>query len=223
MKVIYFALLLVLTYPGISFADGCNPGDPCWGEPVAAGKALEPSPAVEPIAESPEAVAEEPCCEWGNRIAAGVPVWSFQEEDTEVGGGLYFDIYPCDYPLNFRIGAEVNHMDLDQPNAASSAEFDGRKVNITFVRIPFAIEYAAALAERTSLFVGGGPNIIRTANDVSDTSVGMHLSARILQNFSDHFGIALEAGYMWGEVNDDGGGDIDLDNTFIIPTLTYTF
>ena len=189
---------------------GCLPGTDCAKE--------EAAPAMEEPAPVP--VAKE--CGWGARISAGAPIYLFQEEDDAVGGGVYFDAFPCDLPINLRVGAEVNHMNADQPNALSAAEAPGRVANLTFVRIPFAIEYTREVANNTHFFAGLGPDIIHTANDIGDTGVGFHLSARLLHNFTDSWGVALEAGYMWGEV-ESSTGDVDLDNTFIIPTLSYTF
>lgn len=225
-KIAIFTLLLALS-GNFCAADGCLPGDPCYESPKVAAPVREmvPPPPSKPSTASPVAskVIIDEDCDWGSRIAIGSPVWFFQEEDTEVGGGIYGDLYPCNYPVNFRIGAEISHIGADQSNALDSAEFPGKPVRLTFIRIPLAVEYVAPLSGKTKFFIGGGPDIIRTANDVSDTSVGLHLSARVLHNFNEHIGLALEAGYMWGEVNDDGGGDIDLDNTFVIPTLSYTF
>ncbi|MDC0358231.1 hypothetical protein OAO01_05385 [Oligoflexia bacterium] len=219
-KYLVFTLpLLLILIADTVFADGCSPGEPCYETPAPA--VVEAPVAVVPAAIAPP--VEEKACGWGNRIAAGVPVWFFQEESTEVGGGIYLDVYNCVHPINLRIGAEVNHMGVDQPNAMNSAEFPGKATRMTFVRIPFAVEYIVAVGENTSFFIGGGPDLIRTANDVSDTTVGMHLSGRLVHEFDGHFGVGVEAGYMWGEVSDDGGGDIDLDNTFIIPTLSYRF
>lgn len=169
-----------------------------------------------------ETEAYEDCGGWGTRLSAGVPVWMFDKEDTDLGGGIYLDTYSCCHPINLRVGAEVGHIDLSQGSALANAEFPGKEVNATFVRIPFAAEYVHSLGDSTQLFVGGGPDIINTANDVSDTNVGLHLSARLHHQISNHFGVALEGGYMWGEV-DGEGGDIELDGAFVVPTVVYSF
>ena len=200
----------------VCFAGGCLPGENCGSEPV-------PLPArkrtmVEPVRSIPPAACEG----WGSRFAAGAPIWFFDEESTEIGGGIYYDLYSRCLPLNLRLGAEVNHMGADQPNALASAEKPGSDARLTFIRIPFAVEYMTSVEEDTIFFAGLGPDIIHTANDIEDTSVGMHISTRILHNFTENWGAAIEAGYMWGEVN-DGHGDVTLDNAFIIPTLSYSF
>ena len=80
------------------------------------------------------------------------------------------------------------------------------------------------LAEDTNIFLGGGPDLIATANDISEFSVGLHLSARVAHDITERVGVALEAGYMWGEIDsENGGGDIDLDGTFITPSVYYRF
>ncbi|MCB0321002.1 MAG: porin family protein [Bdellovibrionales bacterium] len=208
------------------FADGCLPGEPCYEKPAAKAPVVEPAPvapAMEAPSVEPIAAPAETCSGWGNRVSVGAPIWFFQDEGDEVGGGVYFDLYPCCYPVNLRVGAEVNHMNADQASALTAAEWNGRPANLTFVRVPFAVEYDLELGDRAHLFVGGGPDIINTANDVSDTSVGLHLSARALYEFTNHLGLSVEAGYMWGEVETNEGGDLSLDNTFIIPSLSYTF
>ncbi|MCI5065206.1 porin family protein [bacterium] len=221
------ATLLSLGLASAALADGCLPGEPCYEAPAKMEKAAPPleEPAVmgKEMDFQEAAATEEVCDGWANRLSAGAPIWFFQEEGTEVGGGLYLDTYSCCQPYNFRIGAEVNHMDADQPNALTAAERPDKVAELTFVRIPLSVEYVVPVANRTNLFFGLGPDIITTANDISDTGVGMHISARLLHDFTDHFGLAVEAGYMWGEVEAGEGGDVDLDNTFIIPSLSYTF
>lgn len=161
-------------------------------------------------------------CGMNARLSPGVTVWFFDEEDTEVGPAGFLDVWHCELPLNFRVGIEGTHMDLEQDSAQAFAERSDKDARISFFRIPFAIEYILPVAERTQLFLGGGPDIIHTANDNSDTNVGMHLAARIGYNFTEHVGIAIEGGYMWGEV-DGSGGDVVLDNAYITPLFTYTF
>ena len=105
----------------------------------------------------------------------------------------------------------------------TSSEFPGKTVEATFIRIPFALEYYQPLAEQVTLFLGGGPDIIHTANDVSDTSVGLHLSARIAFDMNEHWGFAVESGYMWADVDGEGSKDINLDGAFVSPQLYYSF
>lgn len=214
-----FSMIFACINVSAAWAGGCLPGEPCDEKQPVVANTDTPEPQAVVMSDD----SDDPFCCWGNRLAAGVPVWFFQEEDTEVGGGLYWDTFTCNGPLNLRVGVEVSHVKFDQPNALNLAEAPGRKTEVTFVRIPLAAEYMYRASDSFSLFVGGGPDLIRTANDVSDFTVGMHLSGRALYEFTDHMGIGVEAGYMWGEVEDNGSGDIDLDNTFISSTLSYRF
>lgn len=203
-------LLGLMALPGVSVADA--PASESFEERIPVG---EPEPVAMDRAASD--------CGWGTRASLGVPVWFFEDEDTEVGAGGYLDFYPCDMPLNLRVGIEGVHMNLDQPNAASIAEAPGKSPEISFYRIPFAVEYVMPLMEATDLYLGLGPDLIRVANDTSDWSVGMHLSARLAYDLGNNFGLGLEGGYMWGEVDNNTGDDIKLDNAFVIPTLSYSF
>ncbi|MCO6429911.1 MAG: porin family protein [Deltaproteobacteria bacterium] len=161
--------------------------------------------------------------EWGVRVSPGVTVWFFDKEDTEVGPAGYMDIWNKEYPINFRVGVEGRHLYLSQPEAQGSAEFFDKTPDITFIRIPFALEYIVPVDEQTDLFFGVGPDIIHGANDVSDTSVGMHLEARLGYDFADNWGVALAGGYMWGELEGRDGADIELDTAYVSPFITYTF
>lgn len=156
------------------------------------------------------------------RASAGYGVWFFDEEDNQGFPALYGDMFcPAD-SLNFRVGIEGRHMDLHQPNAQSSAEWIGKTTSITLIRIPFAVEYYHELSPHWSMNLGGGPDILNVANDISDTSVGMHLGGRIHYAFTANWGVSLDAGYMWGEVN-SSGGDINLDQAYVLPMATYTY
>lgn len=164
---------------------------------------------------------EEPC-EWKFRTSLGVPVWFFDEEDTLPGAGAYFDTWRTDTPLSFRVGVEGRHMYLGQEAADFAREWPDKTTKITYLRIPFALEYMHPLAENTTGFIGVGPDIIHTANDLSETSVGLHVSARLHYAFDEHWGTSLEGGYVWAEV-DGEGEDVELDNAYITPALSYTF
>jgi len=184
-------------------------------------------PMVAPVAE-PRAVREsmvtqeeEEC--WGVRLAAGVPVWFFDKESNLPGAGAYVDFYSNAQHINLRVGVEGRHMFLGQDEAASASEFEGKTPRITYIRIPFSVEYILATdMKNTQLFIGGGPDIVRTANDITSTSVGGHLSARLLYTFYENWGVAVEGGYMWGEAR-RSGKDVNLDGAYVTPTLNYTF
>lgn len=160
---------------------------------------------------------------WGTRLSLGVTEAFFDEEDTETLPAMHLDIWNKEYPWNFRVGVEGgNHINLDQENAAPIAEAPGKTPQITFVRIPFALEYIMPVSERTRVFIGGGPDIIHTANDLSETDVGLHLGVRLGHDFNEHWGVSVEGGYWWGDV-DSGVNDIELDSAYVTPQLTYTF
>ena len=158
---------------------------------------------------------------WNTRLGAGVPVYFFDDEDNDVGGGVYFDMY-CN-ALNLRLGFEASHIDLAQSSAAANAEFPGKEVNASFYRIPFSVEYAFLQEDNFRMYAGVGPDIIHTANDVSETNVGFHASARAAYDFSEHWGLSVEAGYLWADVDGESGQDINLDGAFVIPSIYYTF
>ena len=228
MKLRLFTLVMLMAMAQTAFAGGCFPGDPCYDKPVVrkervivpAPKRMIEKPMAKKIVE-PVAAVEDECC-WSSTLGIGVPVYLFDEEDTDAGGGLYANFTRCN--LNLRVGAEVSHIDLDQPSAQTSAEFAGRRVDLTYVRIPLAVEYVVPLAEDTNVFLGGGPDLIATANDISEFSVGAHLGARVAHDITEKVGVALEAGYMWGEIDsENGGGDVDLNGTYITPSVYYRF
>jgi hypothetical protein len=161
-------------------------------------------------------------CQWKFRLNPGMTAWFFDEEKQLVGPSLSMDIWRTDYPLNFHIGAEGRHMYLGQEEAQFAEEFDGKTPRITFLRIPMALEYMVTAAEDTTWFVGAGPDIIHTANDIGETAVGMHIGTRLHYAFNETWGASLEAGYMWGEIDGDGD-NVVLDNTYVTPAISYTF
>ena len=161
-------------------------------------------------------------CGWGARLSAGVPVWFFDDESTSAGAGAYLDVFPCETPINLRIGIEGRHIDIDQPGAEQYAEWPGKTTELTYIRIPMAVEYVMPLAENANWYIGGGPDLIRTANDLSDFAVGAHVATRLGYDFENNISVAIEGGYMWAEV-DDGGPDINLDGAYVLPTVGYRF
>jgi hypothetical protein len=166
---------------------------------------------------------EGPCCTPNVRISGGLPIWFFDKESNLPGAGGALDFWCDELPVNFRVGIEGRHMNLGQSAADFAREWPDKTTKITFIRIPFAAEYMYQVDESITAFFGGGPDIIRTANDLSETSVGMHLSGRLHYALTDEFGVSLEAGYMWGSVDGESGRNVRLNNTFITPMLTYTF
>lgn len=186
-------------------------------------------PAPEPVVyrERPAAAAavEEDCgCTPNARISAGVPMWFFNQENSELAGaGAALDVWCDEAPVNLRVGVEGRHMYLSQESAQFAREFDDKTPRITFIRIPFAAEYMFKVGDATTAYLGGGPDIIHTANDISETSVGMHVSGRLHHAITKEIGVSLEAGYMWGSIDGQNGDNIKLDNAFITPMLGYQF
>jgi hypothetical protein len=206
--------------------------DGIWDAPVKKTKpkapvAAAPAAPAAPVAPAPEpvALAEEKTyedCEWKFRFSPGVTVWFFDKEDNTVGPNLSFEAWRTDIPLTYRIGWELRHLDLDQEAALGSAEWPGKQTKITYVRVPFSLEYRHEMGD-TTLFAGGGPDIVNAANDVSDTSVGGHLGLRLHHAFDKNWGVSVEGGYMWGELEGRDGKDIVLDGAYVNPSLAYTF
>lgn len=207
-------------------ADGDDRYVPRKKQPVAVVPREEPRAMIIPPA--PAVIQAEPVndesCGCGNvRASLGVPVWFFNQEDSNLpGAGAAFDYWCDEIPLNFRVAVEGRHMYLGQDSAQYAREWDDKTPRVTFIRIPFAVEYMHDLTESTTGFIGAGPDIIHLANDIGETGVGMHVSARLHYAFTKHFGASLEAGYMWGSVKGQSD-DIELDNAFVTPMLAYTF
>ncbi len=220
---------LVLLFAVICFSqtllasNGLADGMP---EDAPAKKVARPAPPQEAPKQQP-AVApvqtiDDDWCEWKFRLSPGATVWFFDKESTLLGPAAFLDFWRTDYPINYRIGVEGRHMYLGQPEADFAREYFDKTTHITFIRIPFAVEYMHTVNDNTTWYLGGGPDIIHTANDLSDTNVGMHLGTRLHYAFNEKWGMAIEAGYMWGDV-DGEGADVKLDNAYITPTLTYSF
>ena len=176
-----------------------------------------------PVKEPEVQKQAQPECGWTARLSAGVPVWFFDKEDAQAAAGLYIDAAPCDLPLKLRVGVEGRHIDIDQDGAENYAEAPGKATKITFIRIPFAAEYVYQIDQGWNWYTGGGPDLIRTANDLSDFTVGLHLSTRLEYEFENQIAVALEGGYMWSEVERHDKGDISLDGAYVLPTIGYRF
>lgn len=182
-------------------------------------------PTQEPAVQQRQAVERRDESEWKVRLSPGVTVWFFDKEDNEVGAAAYMDFWRTDLPWNFRVGVEGAHIDLEQDNAAGLEDGPGREPRISYFRIPFSVEYMMPVAENTTWYIGGGPDILHTANDLEETEVGMHLGTRVNYAFDEHWGVAVEGGYMWGDVKTPGdtGGDLQLDGWYVTPTVGYVF
>lgn len=161
-------------------------------------------------------------CEWMYRISTGPVVWFFDEENNLVGPEASLDVWRTDYPINFRIGVEGRHMFLGQDSAQFARQNPQDTTRVTYLRIPMSLEYIQPLDEAVNLYLGLGPDIIHTANDLEDTNVGMHIDARVHYAFTSSWGASFEAGYMWGDVDGDGP-DVKLDGAYVLPQLSYTF
>lgn len=207
-------------------ADGDDRYIPKKKQPVAVVPKEEPRAMIIPPAPAivqAEPVADDSCGCGNVRASLGLPVWFFDKESSNLpGSGAALDYWCDQIPLNFRIAVEGRHMYLGQDSAQYAREWVDKTPRVTFIRIPFSIEYMHGLSENTTGYFGAGPDIIHTANDIAETGVGMHISARVHYAFTQHFGASLEAGYMWGSVKGQND-DIQLDNAFVTPMLAYTF
>lgn len=219
---------LKISLLGVIFLASAVLADGIWDAPVKKKQAPQavapmaaPAPAAEQMMEAKPVVMEEDC-EWKYRFSPGVTVWFFDKEDNTVAPNLSFEAWRTDIPLTYRIGWELRHLDLEQSAAQGSAEWPGKTVKTTFVRVPFSLEYRHEMGN-TTLFAGGGPDIINGANDVSDTAVGGHLGLRLHHAFNKNWGFSVEGGYMWGELEGRDKKDIVLDGAYVNPSLAYTF
>lgn len=199
---------------------------------ITAGKVYADRPAKEELRETvpvrqepvtaPQAIpaAASPC---SARLSYGQVMWFFSDEDSTTAPGVYFDYWCADMPINFRVGVEGRHMDLSQDSVAGLEEAPGEAVEVTYMRIPFAAEYYTEIATDTTWYLGVGPEIINLANDVSDTAVGFHIGTRVNYMLTDSWGLALEGGYMWDELDGQNGNDVDLSGAYVTPYVNYTF
>jgi hypothetical protein len=228
-KFLSIIIIVFLSFNSIALADGM------YEEPVAKPKkakvvakpaAIEPAPVIEKkLAPKPVAQVEEDCegCTFNSRVSFGVPVAFFNQEEKNLPlAGMAVDFWCNELPLNVRVGVEGRHMYLSQDSAQYGREWEDKTTRVTYLRIPFSFEYKHDLSKTSSFYIGAGPDIIHTANDITETAVGMHVSARLYQEVYKSFGVSLEAGYMWGSL-DGEDGDIKLDNAYVTPMLSYTF
>lgn len=223
-----YALTLSLAFsPTFVAADGMFEDKPKRkpAKVVAPVAAPVVAPAPAPVVVKTAEVVEEDCgCTNNMRLSGGVPVYFFnQESANRPAAGLALDFWCDELPVNFRVGVEGRHMYVGQSSADYAREFADKTARITYMRIPFAAEYMMELDESTTGYIGGGPDIVTTANDFSETGVGMHLSARVHYALTEEFGLSLEAGYMWASVDGQGGRDVRLDGAFVSPMVSYTF
>lgn len=222
---VFLGLLLCSGIMELALADEPGPGMvyPKKAAPRHVEEVVVPPPVAREEPKPAPAVITEVPCDWGVRLAAGVPVWFFDKESNLPGAGGYVDFFSNEAQINFRIGVEGRHMYLTQEAAESAAEFTDKVTRITYIRIPFSVEYIVPIDHNvTQLFLGGGPDLIHTANDIESTDVGGHLSARLLHNLDENWGVAVEGGYMWGDARRPGK-NVNLDGFYVTPTLNYTF
>lgn len=229
----------VVAYFGLAssaYAGGCAPGQECWEEPVRRAPKVTRPATPEKQMEAPADVAEptpEPLAmidedsDAGSRfgIAAGVNVLYFDCEETEVAPGIFVDYQPsADLPINLRLGVEGTSVGgAEQFRFREDTAFT-EDPDFTLVRIPLSIEHITEISEDLRFFIGGGPELIDVSDDVDDTLVGLHLGARVQQQFTDSLGVSVGAGYIFAEADDDTTGEeVDLDSAFTGVHLTYGF
>lgn len=226
--------LLLAGTPTSAVADGCAPGEPCWDDP-APKPMRKPQPKPAPVAPPPEPVRQKPMSEpepepmvketggleFG--IAAGFNVLFFDCEDTHVAPALYVDAKHSDVPLNLRLGVEgVDLADSEQYKYTPESQWFQEEPNFSLIRLPLSLEYVHSLAEKTELLVGGGPDLLILGGEAHDTTVGVHLGARVRQALSDSLGVSAGGGYLWGE-GDVRNEDYDLGSAFVGADLSYRF
>ena len=222
------SLSLSLTFsPAFVSADGMFEDRPKAKPARVVAPVVAPVPVQEPSFVEVKTVqyVEEPCgCTGNMRLSGGVPVYFFEQESANrPAAGMALDYWCDEMPVNFRVGVEGRHMWVGQGAADYAREAPEKTARITYIRIPFAVEYMTSLGESTTGYIGGGPDIINTANDFSETGVGMHISGRLHYAFTNSLGVSLEAGYMWGSVDAQGDDHVDFNNAFVTPMLAYTF
>ena len=224
------AVACALAVPAsVAFADGMVDERPRVRAPkrVEAPAPVAPvAPVAAPVVKAvpqPVHVEQECGCTDHYRLSGGLPIAFFAKESDLPMPGAALEFWCDELPINFRIGVEGRHMFLGQDNAEFAREAPDKTTRVTYIRIPLSAEYMAPLDEDTTLYVGGGPDIVVTANDISETGAGMHLSSRVHYAFTEELGVSLEAGYMWAGVDGQGGHNIRLDSAFVSPMLTYTF
>ena len=158
--------------------------------------------------------------DWIFGVHGGVTVFTLADEHTQVGPALFVDARSTAVPLNLRVGVEGTHVNLEQDRVVNLPGI-GANPDVDYVRVPFAIEYYTDLCPKSTLFIGGGPDIISINGVSSDGDVGAHLGARVLQKITDTFGVSLEAGYQWADL-DIYGDPVDLDGAYITTLLSVT-
>ena len=165
--------------------------------------------------------------EWIFTLTPVVNVVFFDDDrDRPIYGG-HLDVRRSDFPLNFRVGVEGAHFDSEQASLqrlqAETKPFSSGP-ELTYLRIPFALELMHDLGSGLELFGGAGYNIIRIDNLASDTGSGFHLSGRLGYNITDNFGASVEGGYLFAEDLDaEGRGDVELSGPFVSSGLYFRY
>ena len=231
-------LVAIFCFPfNSAVADGCAPGQPCYEAPKP--KKAAPSPVkLKPVAEPeeiPAAVEEpepepepEPLATYEEQesglifsLGAGVNVLYFDCEDTRVAPGVYADVRGENAPVNIRLGFEGTNFESEQKRFTAGSPFFNDDPEVNFYRVLGSLEYVAELADDLSLFIGGGPDLIRVNGDVDDTTVGGHLSSRLQKNITESINLAVEGGYLWADI-DEKGEDLELDSFFTGVQLVFS-
>ena len=210
-----------------AFAGGCAPGQPCY-EQYQTKKRMKDKAAMAEKTMEKHAMKKEKAAmmdkdsDYSLNLSTGVNVLYFDCQDATVAGGVYADVRKADLPVNFRVGVEVSHLNATEHAFTPSSSFAGEEPDFTFVRIPFAVEYVAPVAEDTELFLGGGPDIIHVSGNGADGNVGGHLEARIVKEIGENLNASFSTGYLWSSA-DVGTERLGLNSAYTGAAIGYRF
>lgn len=222
----YLKYLLITAYALVfvgslkpAFAD--SPGKEVFRERIPV---REEETRAEPIQEERMVQADE--SEWLFSVSPTVNMVFFKDDRNRPLYGLHFNARKSDIPINYRIGIEGAHFDSENPPIERTFVNSGSFASgpeLTFIRIPIAIEYFHEVNEDLNLYAGPGLDIIRIDNIVEDTGTALHLSGRLGYELTEDWEATVEGGYMFAEDLSTPEGDADFSGPFVAAGLAYNF
>jgi hypothetical protein len=117
-------------------------------------------------------------------------------------------------PVNLRIGVEGAGINSEQKKFTRASRHFGEEPDINFYRVPISAEYVIPVGEATTLYAGGGVDIIRINGAVDDTDVGGHLETRVRQNLTQKVSVSGSAGYLFANAQGNNKERFDLDTAY---------
>lgn len=165
--------------------------------------------------------------DWTFSVSPVVTMMFFDDDRNRPLYGGYVEARRSDFPVNLRIGIEGAHFDSENDAlvdafAASGSGASGPE--LTFIRVPIALEYYREVMDNLTLFAGPGLDIIHMDNFADDTGVGLHLSGRaayeVIQDLVD---VTLEGGYLFADDLESDGGDVNFDGAFVSAGVAVKF